>query len=271
MLPRLQRLKALFVLVLLIGCAGRADAQGHIDQSTLMETGEKTPEISTAELRAIIRERRAVVIDTRPFREYAMGHIPGALDAAPKPGVSMSLYISDVEEVGRIVQENPDTPIVLYCDGPFCDKSKQLADGLLAEGYTHVKRYQLGMPVWLALGNPAQIELAGVALILANDHTALFIDAREPEEFNQKTLPGARNLPRSRLIAEKNNGEDAETNGEERLLAEDHRTRVIVFGDNEEQAGATAEALARKGFSNVSFFAGTFQELLVAAAADQHK
>jgi len=246
----------------------RAGGQEQIDHATLNETGEKTPEISTAEFRTVLHEHRAVVIDTRPFKEYAMGHIPGAFDAAPKPGVSLSLYVSDVEEVGRIVQQNLETPIVLYCNGPFCATTRQLANSLVAEGYTHVMRYQLGMPVWRALGGLAQIELAGAASLMAFDRTAVFVDAREPNEYKSKTVPGARNLPRSKLNAEKNEGEARDTGAEGLLSVEDHSTRIVVFGDNEEQSCGVGEALAQEGFSNVSFYAGSVQELLVAAMAD---
>ena len=36
--------------------------------------------------------------------------------------------------------------------------------------------------------------------------------------------------------------------------AEDHNTRIIVFGQTAEQAKAVAEAIAKEAFHNVSFF-----------------
>lgn len=271
MLRQLRLTITLLCLLLLLAPGRHAIAQGHIDQATLMETGQKTPEISTAELRTILHEHSAVLIDARPFKEYAMGHIPGALVASPRPGVPLSLYISDVEEVTRIVQQQTDTPIVLYCNGPFCGKSKRLAEELLAEGYTNVKRYQLGMPFWRALGGPVQIELAGAALVMARDRTAVLIDARDPAEFADKTLPGARNLPHSKMGTERNSGEIRAAKEDGRLPMEDHNTRIIVFGDYETQASAVAEALVQEAFSNVTFFGGTVGELLVAAAADHRE
>jgi rhodanese-related sulfurtransferase len=268
---RLNLLTPYCAILLFLACVNHASAQGQIDDATLMEAGQKTPEISTTELRRILYEHSATVLDARPFMEYALGHIPGALNAARQPGVPMSLYISDVDDVGRIVHQNTDTPIILYCNGPFCDKSKRLADRLLAQGYGNVKRYQLGMPVWRALGGLAQIELAGVAFVLADDRTAVLIDAREPAEFARKTLPGAKNVPRSKLGSEKNSSEIRAAKDDGRLPMEDHNTRIIVFGDTEEQSRTVADALAHEGFSNVAFFGGSFEELLVAAAADKQK
>ena len=72
---------------------------------------------------------------------------------------------------------------MLYCDGPYCGQSKRLAEQLVAAGFTNVRRYQLGIPIWRALGGPTEIELEGIVRIFNVDLTALFIDARSVEEF----------------------------------------------------------------------------------------
>jgi rhodanese-related sulfurtransferase len=255
----------------LAGSRETACAQGRIDDATLMEAGQRTPEISTAELRRILREHSATVFDARPFKEYAIGHIPGALDVAPAPGEPMALYISDVDEISRVVHQKTDAPIVLYSDGPFSEKPKRLADHLLTEGYRNIRRYQLGMAVWRALGGPVQIELAGAAFIMANDRSAVFIDARDPEEFRKRTLPEARNIPLIKIGPERNDSEIKTAEDDGRLPVEDHNTRIIVFGDNAEQSNAVAEALTREAYTNVAFFGGSLDELYVAASADQHE
>lgn len=45
-------------------------AAADIQTATLSEAGAKTPEISTAELREILKDRSATVLDTRPRAEY---------------------------------------------------------------------------------------------------------------------------------------------------------------------------------------------------------
>jgi len=40
---------------------------------------------------------------------------------------------------------------------------------------------------------------------------------------------------------------------------EDHNTRIIVFGQNGDQARGVAEALAREAFHNVTYFAGSYE------------
>ena len=92
-----------------------------------MEPDQKTREVSTEELQRILGEGTAVVFDVRPPHEFAVSHIPGAMNVSPKPGVSMSLYISDVAEIGRVLKGDKGRAIVLYCNGPFCGKSKRVA------------------------------------------------------------------------------------------------------------------------------------------------
>src|SRR5215475_5547336 len=77
-------------------CAPYASGQPAIplQQATLMESDQKTPELSTEDLRKILAEQSATVFDTRSHNEYAVSHIPGAVNVAAKPGGSISLYIS---------------------------------------------------------------------------------------------------------------------------------------------------------------------------------
>jgi len=237
----------------------------NIHQATLMEPDQKTPEISTHELRQLLAEQSATVFDARPFAEYSVSHIPGAVTVPAKPGVSASLYVADITAISRVVQGNKAAPIVLYCNGPFCDKSKRLAEELLTAGYTNVRRYQLGIPVWRALGGITEIEAEGVHGVLEKDQTAVWIDAREPEEFQASSLPQARNLPRSRVQPGKNVGEIKQAKDDGRLPMDDHNTRIIVFGRDGAQAKAVAEAIAQEAFHNVAYFAGPLERLRTAA------
>jgi rhodanese-related sulfurtransferase len=256
---------AVLVLVAVVTLAtglARGDARATIYQATLQEPNQKTPEVSTEELRQILADQSAIVFDARPFQEYAVSHIPGAQNVSAKPGMPMSEYVSDVAEIGRLIGADKSRPIVLYCNGPFCGKSKRLSAELAEAGYTHVRRYQLGIPVWRALGGLTEIEPEGLRYVLAKDRTAVFIDARDPEPFGAQTLPGARNLPRSGLKPGKDVGEVKAAKDDGRLPMEDHNTRIVVFGQDGAQAQAVAEAIAQEAFHNVAYFGGTFETLI---------
>jgi len=227
----------------------------------VLPESNKTEEVSTAGLRAILEEQSAVVFDARPFMEFAVSHIPGALNLSAKPGVSKALYVSDVAEIGRVVNDDKAAPVVLYCNGPYCGKAKRLAAELLEAGYTNVRRYQLGTPVWRALGGLMQIEVEGVRYVMAGDKTAVFIDARDPADFQSGSLTGAKNIPASQLKAGKDQGVVVEAKNDGRLPVEDHNTRIIIFGVNGEQARSVAEAVAKEAFHNLAYFDGSWEDL----------
>ena len=248
--------------LVLIGSAAAAHGQTPVNilQATLGESGQRTAEVSTEQLRGILADKSAVVLDTRPFREFAISHIPGAVNVAAKPGMAMSAYVSDVAEIGRLLGGKKESPLVLYCNGPYCGKSKRLAEELLAAGYTNVRRYQLGIPVWRALGGLTEIEADGLRHVVANDRTTVLIDTREADIFRNGTLPNARSIPRSGVLEGKDVGEVKRAKDDGRLPMEDHNTRLIVIGRDIAEARYVAEALSREAFHNVAYFRGTFQE-----------
>lgn len=260
---------AIFLLGSVLLSPSQLDAQNPpvkasaatVRAAILGDENPRTPELSTEELERLLASTSVVLLDTRPHLEWALGHIPGALNVAPKPGMAMSQYTSDVTEVGRLVGGDKTRPLVLYCNGPFCGKSKRVSEELLAAGYSNVRRYQLGAPVWRALGGVMVMELDGVRHVLKNDRTAVFIDAREPSEFTAGTLNGARNIPRSKVLSGKDVGEVKTAKDDGRLPMEDHNTRIIVFGRDAQQARAVAEAIAREAFHNVSYFEGELRVL----------
>jgi len=232
-----------------------------IAQGTLEEPNQKTAEVSTEDLRRILADGSAVVFDARPPKEYAISHIPGALNVRGKPGLSMSQYVPDAAEIERALGGKTGSPIVLYCSGPFCGRSKRLSEELLSIGFTNVRRYQLGIPVWRALGGATQIEGEAVGYVHEMDRSAVFIDTRDPEEFQAGTFARAvsvpvRGLERGTIVAEVRRAKD-----DGRLPMEDHNTRVIVFGRDGTQARAVAEAITEEAFHNVAFYDGTFASL----------
>lgn len=230
-----------------------AFAQGSIDQATLMEPDARTAEISTAQLRQILADRSATVIDARPRAEFDAGHIPDArvLDAPPGDPVAA---------VARLVTGNKAAPLVIYCNGPHCQASRRLADQLAAAGFTAVRRYQLGMPVWRALGGPTVIELEGILRVVRADRTAVLVDARPEAEFASGSIPGARNLTVAALDATLK-AMMAGRLADPPLPLDDFNRRIVLFGRDGAQARALAEAMSQRPWHNVTYFPGTYQAL----------
>jgi rhodanese-related sulfurtransferase len=221
--------------------AGRACA---VERATTGERGQPTAEITTDQMEAALAQvgRGVLVVDTRPYEEFAMGHAPGAVCA------------SDVGEIEKLAKGIKDRTIVLYCDGLFCGTSTRLASELLAGGYTHVVRYQLGIPVWRALGHPTQAEAGAIRETLEKDRTAVVIDSREPGEFSKhvvNAVVGSHHVPFAEVAKAKDDGR----------LPLDHNARIFVVGKDAPEALAVAQEIARNAFQNVAFFAGSIDTL----------
>jgi rhodanese-related sulfurtransferase len=239
-------LSAAFMLVVPVMAASQSV---NILQAILGEPGQKTKEVSTEQVRRILADGSAIVLDARKRSEYVAGHIPGALNADATEGAV-------VNAVERLVGGDKGKALVLYCNGPFCQASRRLGEKLVSAGFTRVRRYQLGMPIWRALGGPTEIELEGIVRIFNVDRTAVFFDARSPKEFAKGSLPGAHNVPADRL--------GSGVLDKAPLPMDDFNTRIILFGRDSAQARALADALSKRPWHNVTYYPGTFETLRAA-------
>jgi rhodanese-related sulfurtransferase len=237
-------LLSLALTALVPSLAGQS--QPAITDAIIGESSPISPEISTAQLQQILKEGKTPVLDVRSAQEYAIAHIPG----------SINHYEKEVEQITKAYPDHK-AALVLYCNGPYCGKSKRLSEELHKQGYTNLRRYQLGLPVWRALGNTVQTDLPGVRYVLAGDKTAVWVDARSAESFAKGSLPGAVNIAK---------GEAEAANDDGRLPKKDKGTRLIVFGDSPEEARSVAEEIAHKAYWNSSYFGGRFSDLRSVAA-----
>ena len=110
----------------------------------------------------------------------------------------------------------------------------------------NVRRYQLGIPTWRALGGVTQVEKEALVALLARDKTAVLVDGRDPGS-QEPRLSGAVMIPLAETTQAKSDG---------RLPMTDHNTRIFVVGVSGAQARAVAEAIVKDAFHNVSFYDG---------------
>ncbi len=233
------------VSLLLLGLLAPAPAPAQMPQTAApQKPAGAGAEISTEELQQILANRSEPVVDVRTPKEYAIAHIPG----------SLHIYEKDLDKLMQLLPDQK-AGLVIYCNGPYCHKVKRVAAQLFKKGYTNIKRYQSGMPVWRAYGNTVQTDLAGCKYIFPADKTAVWVDARPKEEYAQGTVPGAVNIQP---------GEVEVANDDGRLPYTDKGTRIVVFAGNPERARKVAEEIAHTAFWNSSYFGGTFADLQAA-------
>jgi rhodanese-related sulfurtransferase len=252
----------LAVVSMTVVCCAASSAYAesvNIYQATLVEANQSTQEVSTEQLRRILADGSALVIDSRSRTEFDAGHIPGAhcLDAKPN---------AQVAAVEQLAKGNKSAALVLYCNGPFCNASRRIAQKLVVSGFTNVRQYQLGIPIWRALGGPTQIELQGIVRIFNADRTAIFIDARPAKDFAKGSLPGAYNLTAEnandtikKLAAGKLENPP--------LPNDDFNRRIVLFGSDAGGAQKLAQVLSKKPWHNVAYFPGRFDVLAAAVRA----
>ena len=241
------------ILACALACSSPALAQtGSIQEATLAEVGAKTPEVSTQTLRTLLSDGKTIVLDTRSRAEFDAGHIPGAI----------KLDVPAAEQVAAVmglVGGDKARGLVLYCNGPFCQASRRLGDALTEAGFTNVKRYQLGMPVWRALGGPTVVELGGIKRIAEGDWLAVYVDARPASAFAEGSLPQAVSAPVDDVLSDKLKKIE--------LPEDDFNRRIVLFGTDGAEARKLADYMAKRPWHNVMYFAGSFAELATALKA----
>jgi ArsR family transcriptional regulator len=99
--------------------------------------------VSREALLARLRDGRVTVLDVRPADEFAMGHLPGALNVP----------LGTLEQ--RLQELDPDQEIVAYCRGAYCVLSFEAVAALRGRGF-NVRRLEDGYPEWRAAGLPVE-------------------------------------------------------------------------------------------------------------------
>ena len=221
----------------------------NIHDGVLSDVG-LSREVSTAELRQALAQGGTIVLDARPYEEYAVSHIPGARSVRGKPGTTPALYVADVNEIAESVPDKAQ-PLIAYCNGLFCGRSERFAEDLMGIGYQNVSRYQLGAPGWRALGGVMQVEKPALLRLLEQDKTSVLIDGRAQADLKPR-LRNAVSIPLRDASKAKDDG---------RLPMTDHNTRIFVVADTGAEARAVAEAIVHNAFHNVTFFDGTISDL----------
>jgi ArsR family transcriptional regulator len=97
--------------------------------------------VSRRELVRRLKDGTVTVLDVRPEDEFALGHVPGAVNIPLK-------------QLERRLAELPRRrEIVAYCRGPYCVLAFEAVAALRAKGFK-VRRLADGLPEWRAAGLP---------------------------------------------------------------------------------------------------------------------
>lgn len=94
-------------------------------------------------------EDGALFVDARRSKVYVKGHIPGAVSISPWENTRE-------ERVAQLAEkEDLAAPVVVYCTrSKDCEDSEMISGDLKQLGFTEVKIFQGGYPVWLEQEKP---------------------------------------------------------------------------------------------------------------------
>jgi ArsR family transcriptional regulator len=95
--------------------------------------------VSRDELLSRSRTGTVTILDVRPEDEFALGHLPGAVN----------IPLRALER--RLSELDPSKEIVAYCRGPYCVLSYEAVAALRKRGFT-ARRLEDGLPEWRAAG-----------------------------------------------------------------------------------------------------------------------
>ncbi|ODA96594.1 ArsR family transcriptional regulator [Mesorhizobium sp. SEMIA 3007] len=114
--------------------------QGYFEARDSMEP------VTREGLAARMRDGLVTVIDVRPSDEFALGHVPGAINVP----------LADLQ--ARLPEFDPDREIVAYCRGPWCVMSFEAVAALRKRGF-QARRLEDGLPEWKAAGLPVEVTM----------------------------------------------------------------------------------------------------------------
>ena len=100
--------------------------------------------VTRADLLDLVRDGLITVLDVRPADEFALGHLPGAVN----------LPLSDLQ--ARLEELDPAREVVAYCRGAYCVLSFEAVAALRARGMK-ARRLEDGLPEWRVAGFPISV------------------------------------------------------------------------------------------------------------------
>lgn len=123
-----------------LGCVGERNiAEVRQMMSDYFSARDALAPVSRKELLTSLKAGTVTLLDVRPGDEFALGHLPGALN----------IPLDDLKR--RLSKLPKGQEIVAYCRGPYCILSFEAVAMLRAKGFK-VRRLEDGFPEWKAAG-----------------------------------------------------------------------------------------------------------------------
>lgn len=107
--------------------------------------GDKFTDISLADLKKAIAEKKVVLIDVNGSDSYKTGHIPGAID-----------FEKAEDTLATKLPADKSALVVAYCSDENCPAYAAAATKAKELGYTNVKHFSRGIAGWKKAGEKTE-------------------------------------------------------------------------------------------------------------------
>lgn len=164
------------------------------------------PTISTDELNSLFDKKdKFILVDSRTKQEFNEAHIVNAINIPDKK----------LQDNLSLLPADKSFLLIIYCNGVKCGKSKRLAQQLEPLGFSNIRIYLEGIPVWeernlsmvtgpdynkkieATIIKPADLN----KMISENKKDYVLVDVRDASEYREGHIPGAINIPAETFAA----------------------------------------------------------------------
>jgi rhodanese-related sulfurtransferase len=98
-------------------------------------------DITHEDMKRIVDDGQAVLVDCNGATSFSQAHIPGAID-----------FSTDKDHLKDVLPLNRDTPVIVYCGSEQCHAYESCAQVVMDMGFTNVIHYAPGIKGWVARG-----------------------------------------------------------------------------------------------------------------------
>lgn len=187
-------------------------------------------EIKTDELKKLIETKASLfLVDSRPPTRYDQGHLPGA-HSIPVPVLK--------EKKAAVLPKDKNQLLIFYCGGITCPLSPESAVIAKELGYTNVRVYHDGEPVW----SKANLPLYSTTKFIKTGNVVL-IDVRPSNKAIAGRIKGAYSVPYELL--------------EDKLDDVPRNAPIVLYGDKE--VPEVVADVREEGFNFVSLVKGGYK------------
>jgi hydroxyacylglutathione hydrolase len=182
----------------------------------------------------------ALVVDARPHRAFAAGHVPDAL-AIPFRDHAFATWL------GWLVPADTAVALVIPHEADPAD----VMDECLLVGFDRFAGFlQDGMQAWAGAGLPTASyqEVDPAAVVTLRDGGAVVLDVREPTEYEEGHVEGAIHVPLGALPR--------------RLGALPRDRRIVVYCSGGDRSASAVSVLERHGVEGAANVGGSDLEIM---------